>query len=134
MTLFLKSVKRLLDNFFELPDFCVVEGLELSLPPPLRKRPAILLDEHEEVLGKPVRHVDRVHDTAHRLVMPAQVVDLARQVGFDCTLNKPRRNFRYTGVYTTFVQKLSLTYYTHKQLFYIKTLSRRPHSLSSTSS
>lgn len=87
MTLFVKSVKRLLDNFFELPDFFIVEGLELSLPPPLREHPAILPDEHEEVLGKPVRHFDRVHDTAHRLVMLAQVVDLARQVGFDRTLN-----------------------------------------------
>ena len=74
-----------------------LRALNSFSPPPLRKRPTVLPDEHEEVLGKPVRHVDRVHDTAHRLVMPAQVVDLARQVGFDRTLNACIQELRRLG-------------------------------------
>jgi hypothetical protein len=33
------------DNFFELPDFLIVQDLEFFLPPSLRDRSAVLSDE-----------------------------------------------------------------------------------------
>jgi hypothetical protein len=52
--LFPESIECVLDNFFELPDFLIVESLEFLLPPCLRERPAVLPDEDEKVPGKPV--------------------------------------------------------------------------------
>src|SRR6266705_367600 len=47
----------------------------------------ILLHEHDEILGEPIGHVDRVHDAPERCIMPAEEVYFARQVELHCPVD-----------------------------------------------
>src|SRR5690606_9405014 len=78
-----KAVESVGNDSLKLSDFVVGQRIEFALAPLFRKRSAILPDEHDDVFRQPVRHLDRVHDTAKRFVVTAQILDLARQIVFD---------------------------------------------------
>ena len=40
----------------------------------------IPLNEHDQILGESIGHVDRVHNAPERFIMPAEEVYFARQV------------------------------------------------------
>ena len=79
----LESSERVPDNPFDQGDFFVPQRLEFMLTTVFRKRTVILANEHDEVLGETVRHFDRIHDSVNRLIVAAQIFDLARQILLD---------------------------------------------------
>jgi len=61
-------------------------------------------DEHHEVFGEPVRHLDGVPDSAERLVVAAQILDLARQIVFDGAAHARVQEFNRAGAVEVSVQ------------------------------
>jgi hypothetical protein len=80
---FSEACERIADNRFDQSDFLVPQFLEFSFAPFFRQGSLVLADEHDQVFGKTVWHVDRIHDAADRFVVALQIVDLARQVVLD---------------------------------------------------
>lgn len=63
--------------------FVVGKGGEFVVAAALWNLAAILAQEQEKVLRKPVGHVDDLHDPALSFVLAAQELDLVRKVMFD---------------------------------------------------
>src|SRR5216683_3130145 len=79
----LEALESIADNAFKQAHFFIAQLLELILTAPLGERTFILPDKHHQVLGNPVRHLDRIHDAADGFVVTPQIVDLARQILLD---------------------------------------------------
>src|SRR6266576_1178764 len=73
-------------NCFKRCDLGVRQFFEFAHPPPLGQLPFVLPYEHQKIFGQPVRHFYRIHDAPQRLVMPAKIVNFARQILLNCPL------------------------------------------------
>jgi hypothetical protein len=49
----------------------------------LRQRSPVLADDHHQIFGEPIGHLNRIHDTADRGVMPSQIVDFVGEIVLD---------------------------------------------------
>ena len=78
----LSSRESFADDALDQSDLFLPQFFELACPPPLGERAVVPSDIHYQIVGKPVRHLDDIHDAPDRLVMLAQILDLAGQVFF----------------------------------------------------
>jgi len=52
------------------------------------------MNEQDQVLCQPIWHINRLHDSGHGFIMPAEIIDLSGQIVLNRVLNTSVEKFR----------------------------------------
>jgi hypothetical protein len=75
-----KPLIGIVHDVFDQGDFIVLQFRELAFTAGLRQGAVVLPNKHHEVFRKTIRHLDGIHDSLNRFVMPSEIVDFVREI------------------------------------------------------